>query len=346
MKPGVLLVGNFLSHAGGSYQVCEALASRLVAAGWPVLTVSDQRNRVLRLADMLLTIWRRRSQYQVAQVDVFSGPSFLWAEWSARLLHRLGKPFVLTLHGGNLPSFANQHPTRARRLLNAAAKVTTPSAYLHEAMRPFCDGLVLLPNALDLARYEFRVRPAPRPTLVWLRAFGQIYNPSLAVQVLAALLKEFPQARLQMIGPDKGDGSIDSLRTETRKLRVETRVELIGGVPKHEVPAYLNRGDLFLNTSNVDNTPVSVIEAMACGLCVVSTDVGGMPYLVDHERDGLLVPPNNSLAMAKAAHRILTQPLLAERLSQNALEKARQFDWTRILPQWESLLRGVGNPVS
>jgi glycosyltransferase involved in cell wall biosynthesis len=103
----------------------------------------------------------------------------------------------------------------------------------------------------------------------------------------------------------------------------------------------MSRGDIFLNTTNIDNTPVSVLEAMACGLCVVSTNVGGIPYLLEHEHDALLVPPNDPQAMATAVHRLLNEPDLAERLSRNARQKAAQCDWSIILPQWEALLTSV-----
>jgi Glycosyltransferase len=93
-----------------------------------------------------------------------------------------------------------------------------------------------------------------------------------------------------------------------------------------------------LNTSRVDNTPVSVLEAMACGLCVVSTNVGGISYLLEDGHDALLVPSNDPSAMAAAVHRILVEPSLAKHLSYNARKKSEQFDWSNILPQWEALL--------
>jgi glycosyltransferase involved in cell wall biosynthesis len=125
------------------------------------------------------------------------------------------------------------------------------------------------------------------------------------------------------------------------ELGVAHRIGLPGRITKVEVTDWMSRGDIFLNTTNVDNTPVSVLEAMACGLCVVSTNVGGIPYLLEHEHDALLVPPNDPVAMATAVRRLLTEPSLAERLSRNARQKAEQFDWSIILPQWEALLTSV-----
>jgi glycosyltransferase involved in cell wall biosynthesis len=104
------------------------------------------------------------------------------------------------------------------------------------------------------------------------------------------------------------------------------------------VADWLNHGDVFLNTTNEDNTPVSVLEAMACGLCVVSTEVGGIPHLLAHEVDSLLVPPNDVTAMAAAVRRVLTERGLAEKLSRNGRLKTEQFDWSVVMPQWKELL--------
>jgi glycosyltransferase involved in cell wall biosynthesis len=338
----VLLVGTFLSkNRSGSRSASEELAERLHACDWRVLTTSAQLGKIARLADVAATAWCCRNDYAVAQVAVFSGPAFVWAETVCAVLRLAGKPYVLTLHGGNLPVFARRWPGRVLRLLASAERVTTPSRFLLEQMQPYRTDLLLLPNALDLSRYAFQLRIRPTPRMVWLRALHAIYNPPLAVRVLAQLQEEFPDATLMMVGPDKGDGSLEATRRVAQELGIAGQLHLPGGVSKAEVPVWLQQGDIFLNTTNVDNTPVSVVEAMACGLCVVSTNVGGIPYLLEHEHDALLVPPDDPQAMASAVRRILRDPALAERLSRNARAKAEQFDWVNVLPQWETLLRSV-----
>jgi len=341
-KVGVLIVGNFLSSSVGTRGACEELALYLGELDWlRVLTTSDKAHRIPRLADMLKTIWKRRNDFQVAQVDVYSGPAFLWAEAACALLRKLGKPYVLVLHGGNLPKFAKRWPRRVQRLLYSANAVTTPSNYLREQMAPYHAQLRLLPNAVDLSAYHYRLRRHPRQTVVWLRAFHEIYNPTLVPRVLQLLSRDFPDLQMMMIGPNKADGSLDRTRVLAAKLGVLNRLSLPGGVPKDETPEWLDRGDVFLNTPNVDNTPVSVLEAMACGLCVVSTNVGGLPYLLRDGEDALLVPPDSPEAMATAVRRVLTEPRLAERLSRNARAKATRHDWSVVLPQWEQLLHDM-----
>ena len=340
-KTPVLLVGKFLNDPRGTPQVCEELASRLLSLGWPVLTTSHKPASVPLLLDMLSTVWRRRHEYSVAHVDVFSGQAFLWAEAACLALRSLGKPYVLTLRGGNLPNFARRWPRRTRKLLGSAVVVTTPSRYLLERMLPYRSHLLLQVNPINLANYEFRPRSRPQPRLVWLRRFCEIYNPSLAPKVIARLVPEFPSIHLTMFGPDWGDGSLQRMESAARSLEVEARISLPGKVRKSDVSQSLQQGDIFLNTTNVDNTPVSVLEAMACGLCVVSTNVGGIPYLLEHEHDALVVPPDDPEAMAGAVRRILTEPGLADSLARNARRKVEQFDWSVVLPEWERLFCSV-----
>jgi glycosyltransferase involved in cell wall biosynthesis len=334
----ILLIGNHFITSIHTQHIWHEFASRLNELGWKVIITSEKVQRVPRLFDMLYTIWRRRSDYMIAEIDVFSGSAFTWAEYSARLLKLLHKPFILILHGGNLPEYANKHPRHVRPVIQAAHAVVTPSSYLYDAMRRYREDIQVIPNPIDLQRYIYRQRDTASPRLIWLRAFHEIYNPSIAPKVVKELSREFPKLSLIMVGSDKGDGSLQTLQNIVKDLEIENCIETPGGIPHDQVPEWLNKGDIFLNTTNYDNTPLSVIEAMACGLCIVSTDVGGIPYLLEHEIDALLVPPDDPTAMAAAVRRILTEPDLAQRLSENARQKAEGFDWSVVLPQWEELL--------
>ena len=337
----VLLIGNFLSATTGVRSVGEDLARQLSESGWKTITASAEPGRLARFMDMVATAWRRRHEYVVASVEVYSGMAFFWAEATCLTLRLAAKPYILTLHGGNLPDFARRWPGRVRRLLATAAAVTIPSRYLFEEMKGYGRHLRLVPNPLNLGAYQFKLRTQPRPQLVWLRAFHEIYNPLLAPKVMALLAPNFPEINLTMVGPDKGDGSLARTRKKAEELGLGTRINFPGRVAKQEVPQWLNQGDIFLNTTNVDNTPVSVLEAMACGLCVATTNVGGIPYLLEDGQDALLVPPDDPEAMAVAVDRILEEPGLAARLSRDGRRKVEQFDWGIILRQWEELLTAV-----
>jgi glycosyltransferase involved in cell wall biosynthesis len=339
-RPRILMVGTHLPPAAGSRSVAEGLTERLRNLGFDVQLVSRRRSRVRRVADMLFTVWRRRSTYDLIQLDVYSGAAFSWAEWVSKVAHRLGKPIVLVLHGGNLPAFARKHPQRMTQLLLRAAKTIAPSNYLAEELKSFQQDIVVIPNPLDLDGHQYRRRDNPRPRLIWLRTFHRIYDPLLAIQVLARIKSKHVDAALTMIGADK-DGTLARARNEARRLGVLDQATFTGGIPKNEVPRLLSTGDIFLNTTTIDNSPVSVLEAMASGLSVVSTNVGGVPYLIENERDGLLVPPRDVEGMTAAVLRLLEEPGLAPRLSENGRKKAELHSWDAVLPKWKAIFAEV-----
>ena len=104
---------------------------------------------------------------------------------------------------------------------------------------------------------------------------------------------------------------------------------------------YLAEGDIFLNTTNYESFGVSVLEAAACGLCIVTTDAGELPFIWQDGVDALIVPVNDARAMAAAVTRILAEPGLAAKLSTNARKNAEKYDWSVILPQWEELFKSL-----
>jgi glycosyltransferase involved in cell wall biosynthesis len=337
VKPNLLLAGNHLSSHGGSRGPIEDLAERLAKQGYSCLCVSRYRNGLIRGADLLSATVIHRSRYDIGFVDLYSGRAFLWGEAISTALQLLGRPFVVTLHGGGLPEFARTRGDRVRRCLARASAVTAPSRYLLEQMSPYRSDIRLLPNPIDLSTHPFRHRDKAALRLVWVRAFHKIYNPQMAARAMALL----PDADLTMIGGDRGDGSLRDTVAIADKLGVADRMRFTGAVKRDQVSSYLQSADIFVNTTNYDNTPVSVIEAMACGLCVVSTSAGGVGYLIEDGVDGLLVRPDDAKSMAEAVRAVSEDPGLAARLSRNARAKVEKFDWTYVLPQWEQLLSSI-----
>jgi glycosyltransferase involved in cell wall biosynthesis len=336
----ILIIDNFIGKSKKYSIQSERLAGLLEVGGWQVRTASYRKNRILRLFDVCMKCLRV-SDYSVALISVYSGLYFWLVGIAVLIMRVLNKPYVLMLHGGNLPDFAKRHLRRVRPVFGSAVAIAAPSEYLRQSMKAYSKkDILVIPNGLDIEKYPVRLRRIVSPDLVWLRSFHKIYNPQLAVGVVALLKTDFPDIHMRMIGPDK-DGSYGQVIKEMERLGVSERIELIPGVDKREVPLRLDQGDIFINTTNIDNTPVSVIEAMACGLCIVSTNVGGIPYLLEDGVDALLVPPDDARAMADAVRRILTNLELAERLSRAARQKAEGFNWPPVFKKWEGLLSEI-----
>jgi len=340
-KQSILLIGNHLNSSATNKNVWHYLAEKLKQAGWNVHTTSNKVPKILRLIDMVWTIISKRNDYSLAQVDVFSDRAFIWAEVCTCLLFLMEKPIILVLHGGGLPDFSQKHTFRFKRVINAATAVIAPSFYLLESLKRYRKDIQMIPNPVEINQYPFIKRAEIKPNLIWVRAFHQIYNPSIVPSIMKELSRTWPDANLVMVGPDKGDGSLQAMQNLANDLNVSGRIKVAGKVPHDDVPTWLSQSDVFINTTNFDNTPSSLIEAMANGLCIVSTNVGGIPWLVEDGSEALLVPPNNSEAMVNAIRRVLSDPTLASTLSVNGRKKAETFDWSVVLPQWETLYREV-----
>jgi len=312
----------------------EVLAGLLAREGWTVLTASSRVNRWLRLVDVATSPLRWRGRVDVLVLMVFSDQAFRLVEAASAVAARVGTPMVFWLHGGNLADFLARQPDRVRRVLSRGRVLVAPSGFLAE---PF--GARVIPNVVDLEQYPYRHRPTVAPRLLWMRTFHEVYRPDLALRVLGLLRRTHPGATLTLAGQDKG------LLGETRRMAGE--MGLSGAVrfagflgaegKRREFPGH----DVFLNTNRVDNAPVSVLEAAAFGLPVVTTDVGGIPYLLKDREEALLVPEGDAEAMTAAVCRLLDEPGLAGRLSAAGREVAERSSWARVKPLWEELLREV-----
>jgi len=166
-----------------------------------------------------------------------------------------------------------------------------------------------------------------------------MYNPVMAVETVAALIERYPDLHLTMVGPDREDGSLERTRKRIEDLRLSHYITIIPGIEKSRIPQTLDQADIFLNTTNIDNAPVTVYEALACGLCVVSTDVGGIPDILTNRKNALLVSRGDIGAMTRAIDDLLSGRIDCAALSLEALRTARQTDWNMVLPRWISLLR-------
>jgi len=336
-KPKIIFIGNYF----GTNRAWEEVPDRLSKLGFHCIITSQHIPRVRRLLDMIITIFLQRNSYDFAVVDVFSGYSFFWAEVVTRILKILIKPYILVLRGGGLVEFCSSHKKRTKKIFRNAIEIISPSKFLQERLVEFRPNIKYLPNGLDLNLFYFKHRESIEANLVWVRALHQIYQPQMAVRALELVKGQFPDSHLTLAGQDKKDGSREIIQELIYNCSLKSNVSWIGCVPRSEVPTILNQGDIFLNTTNYEGFGTSVLEAAACGLCIVTTNVGELPYMWEDGVDALLVPPNDPEAMATAVRRVLTEPGLAASLSANARKKAEKYDWNEIIPQWEEVIEKV-----
>jgi glycosyltransferase involved in cell wall biosynthesis len=324
-------------HPGWVPNPAEHLAPRLQGMGFECTLTSRRINRYLRMADILWTIFHRRDQVDWVCLQVYSGLGFMVSDAASQLSRLLGKPVVMVLHGGDLPEFLFRNPGWGRRVLRRAQSIVVPSQYLSRLAADLGFRSTIVPNAIELAGYPFRLRSTVSPNLLWMRTFHEIYNPMLAVDVIKALLPSYPHASLTMAGQEKG--MLEQVKQRVVDLGVQNAVRFVGYLDDAGKRREFDTHDIFLNTNHVDNMPISVIEAAVCGLPIVATRVGGIPYLLTDEVDGLLTADDDVQRMTTAIRRILEEPGLAAKLSSNARKLGEQHDWGVTLLKWAALFQ-------
>jgi L-malate glycosyltransferase len=304
----------------------------------PVKTASSFRNRALCLLDMVWTILRS-GRKDIVVIHTYSTRAYYYA-WFCGLLTRLrGLKYIPYLHGGSLPERMDRNRPWLNSYFTHANMILTPSQYLQTATERRGFGPVtLIPNFIRIADYHWKNRIRLKARLLWVRAFHETYHPEMAVRVLYALRKSEPDACLCMVGPAK-DETMGRCKQLALELNVFDHIEFTGGLPKQEWIRRAASYDVFINTTNVDNTPVSVIEAMALGLPVVSTNVGGIPYLLTHGEDARLVPAGDVGAMVQEIRTLLSDAPLAEEQASRARAKVEAFDWEQVKPKWINLIQ-------
>lgn len=331
----LLYIGNKLSGRGLNVTTVETLSNHLAQEGYRVDTSSSEKNPVLRLLDMLWSVVKNKKSDFVL-IDTYSTSAFWYAFLVSQLCRLLKKKYIPILHGGNLPQRLKKNPGMSRLIFNNAYRNIAPSNYLlHEFQKFGYTNIVFIPNSIEISGYSFKQRNEIAPKLLWVRAFSRIYNPKMAVTVFNMIKLKYPEAKLCMVGPDK-DGSYADVKKYAASLNVE--IEFTGQLPKTEWIALAAAYDIFINTSHFDNTPVSVMEAMALGLPVVTTDVGGIPFLLKHNQEALLVADNDVVGMVNAIVSLLENPQITEGIVRKARIKAESWDWDVVKEQWKDVL--------
>ena len=290
---------------------------------WPLRLL--QRVRYIRtVVTSLRYVWtllRYLPGYDIVHVFSASYLSFLLAPTPAILVGKwLRKKVILNYRSGEAEDHLRRWARSALPVMRLADALVVPSGYLVDVFaRVGLHGRVVA-NIVDFDQFPFRERRPLRPVFLSNRNFEAHYNVACVLRAFALIQRTHPEARLIIAGDGTERASLMRL---TRELRLGN-AEFVGRVVPDRMPALYRAADVYLNAPDIDNMPGSILEAFASGLPVVTTDAGGIPYIVRHGETGLIVPRGDHAGMAAAALRLLVDPSLAERLITSAFEECRR----------------------
>lgn len=351
----VCLVGPSLDILGGQAIQLARLRERLGAI--PTLEVDFlavnprlpgpirllQRVKYLRTVATSIayigSLLRRLRRYDVVHAFSASYWSFLLAPLPAMAVGRLMRcGVVLNYRSGEADDHLRRWRLTAVPGMRLAHEIVVPSGYLVAVFREHGLPASAISNFVEVERLPSRDRARPSPIFLSNRNFEPLYNVACTLRAFGRIQREVPHARLIVVGGGSQATQLSGLAAELGLRNVEFR----GQLPPDQMGTVYDEADVYLNSPNIDNMPGSILEAFAAGLPVVSTEAGGIPYIVRHGENGLLVPCDDDAALAAAALRMLREPGLAARLSRAArAECLERYVWPVVQREWVRLYQDV-----
>jgi glycosyltransferase involved in cell wall biosynthesis len=286
---------------------------------------------IFRLVPYLFSLWRALGRSDVAHLMANSGWSWhLFVAPAIWLGYLRGTPVIVNYRGGYAGEFLATSARWVRFSMRRAARLIVPSGFLQQEFARHGMSADIVPNIVDTARFRpGGEKDSKRPVILVARNLELIYDNACALDAFSIISKRVPEARLVIAGSGPEEGR---LKDQSVRLGVAEKINFVGRVDAADMPALYRTATVALNTSRVDNMPNSVLEALAAGVPVVSTSVGGVPFVVEHERTALLVPPNHPEATASAILRLLDDDDLWQRLRQAGVEESKRYTWARVKP--------------
>jgi glycosyltransferase involved in cell wall biosynthesis len=273
----------------------------------------------------------------VVHVFAASHWSFLIAPVPAMLAAKsLGKRVILHYHSGEAEQHLAQSFRGTRMLMGLADEIVVPSEFLRDVFKRHGYRVLVIPNIVDLSRFRFRERLPLKPRLLSTRNLEPHYGVGMTIRAFSALRSRFPDATLTIAGTGSEEYAL-------RRLAVglgDVGIRFAGRIEPDDMNRLFDEHDIFVNSSLVDNQPLSILEAFAAGTPVVSTAAGGIPVMVRDGDTGLLLSKRDPGTMADAVATLLENPALARRIARRALETAAEHVWPRVRDRWAAAYAG------
>jgi glycosyltransferase involved in cell wall biosynthesis len=286
----------------------------------------------------VVSLLARIRRYDVVHVFSASYWSFVLAPLPAMLIARLyGKRVVLNYHSGEAEDHLTRWPS-AVRAMGLAHEVIVPSQYLVEVFATFGIQAQAIFNFVDVERIPYRRRTSLQPRCLTNRNFEPLYNVPMVLRAFARIQAEIPDAALIVAGFGSQRASLEALG---RELSLKNTT-FVGRVDAERMGELYDASDVFLNGSNIDNMPLSILDAFAAGVPVVTTNAGGIPYVVRDGITGVVVEREDDAAMADAALRLLRNDELALRIADAARSECLSlYVWPVVRQEWVDLYRSL-----
>ncbi len=333
MRRRVLYIANFTPSRGGISGQVEYLMHYMSQDDRYSVEVFSTKGSSFQRLMHFFSLLRKAQDFDVLHVHGCSFRGFLPVVYGVIVGKIIKKRIIVTYHGGDAKVFFQKHAKWARYWLMKADERVVLSGFLKAVFEEFQMPARVIPNVVEFPKDVYVEKKELKPKFISVRHLRELYNIPCILRAFKQVQQHFPEASLTVLG--EGDK-----RVELESMVVDmglSNVSFIGQVPNSEVSRYLKMNDIFLSSPRIDNMPVSLLEAFSAGLLVVSSNVGGVPYMVEHRRTGLLFEYDNDVEMADQILWALTNQDSSLQIIRNAKEEVAKYSWEKIGEQIKAL---------
>lgn len=321
----ILFVSNYRPSSGGISVQVEQLQKYLVKEGYIVDIFSTKASLMKRMG-MASRLRKIVPDYDIVHIHCCSQIGFFPAVLGIHVAKKIGKRIILTYHGGGAEKFFSKHHRLVKRYLLQTETNIIPSPFLTGIFDKYGIPSIVIPNIIELDGSKFHKRNVLNPRFICIRSHDKVYNIPCVLKAFQLVQKQMPDACLYLLG--------DGPQHEMLKRMVDDmglkNVMFTGRIANNKLYEYFDKSDIMLNAPLIDNMPVSLLEAMNTGLLVVSSNVGGIPYMVEDGKTGLLFESDNHESMAEKIMWALHNQDKALEIIDNARSEISTYTWDEI----------------
>lgn len=329
----ILYISNYRKGVGGISSQVDLLSDNVNREGYIADVFSTKGNPVKRvvLFFRLLIVAR---EYDVLHIHGCSEWGMLPVVYGVIAGKIWKKRIIVTYHGGEAAEYLAKHGAFARRWLNRVGKVIVLSGFPKKVFDEYRIPCIVIPNIVPLRENVYQSKKSLTPKMISVRHLTDLYRIDLIIRAFAKVVEKYPEATLDILG--QGDKRDELERLVVSDERLVGRIRFIGQVPNAQMYDYLKANDIMLSAPKIDNMPVSLMEAMNAGVLVISSDVGGVPYMIEHQKTGLLFD-GDADALTEQILWALEHQKESVLMLEAAHEEVKKYSWNNIRRQLLSL---------
>lgn len=321
----ILYITNYKQGVGGISVQVDILQKHLKEEAWDVSLFNTSGGVFYRLP-LIFRLYNQGKRFDIFHIHGCSYLGFFPIALGVTVGRLLNKKTIVTYHGGGAEGFFKKYPRFVRFFLLKSNVNIVLSGFLGNIFESYSIPFVVIPNVIEMTTQFFPERDKIRPNYISIRTLDTIYNVECIIRAFTLVQIIYPQASLTILG----DGPCRAELEQLTDVLACKNVQFLGRVDNSTIYNYLTKCDIMVSAPLVDNQPVSILECFNAGLLVISSNVGGVPYMIENGVNGYLFESNNVNDLSEKMVLAVADHEKTMNMTKSAKRALEVYEWRNI----------------